>query len=76
MMYRITDFIAVLTTVSSEFLLKRVLLTNSGDVFKPLDQWFPNFFGPPPPWFHKIIPSAPYPTLYKAFFRIAVCTTH
>jgi hypothetical protein len=28
-----------------------------------LNQWFPNFFGPPPSWFHKLIPSAPYPTL-------------
>jgi hypothetical protein len=26
-----------------------------------VEQWFPNFFGPPPPWFHKPIPSAPYP---------------
>jgi hypothetical protein len=28
-----------------------------------IEQWFPNFFGPPPSWFHKLIPSAPYPTL-------------
>jgi hypothetical protein len=27
------------------------------------NQWFPNFFGPPLPWIHKLIPSAPCPTL-------------
>jgi hypothetical protein len=26
-----------------------------------LAQWFPNVFGPPPPWFHKHIHSAPLP---------------
>jgi hypothetical protein len=24
-----------------------------------LEQWFPNFFGPPPPWFHIHTHSAP-----------------
>ena len=32
--------------------------------FIELNQWFPNFFGPPPPWFHIQTHSAP-PTLFK-----------
>jgi hypothetical protein len=30
-----------------------------------LEQWFPNFFGPPPPWFHIHTDSAPLPLLKK-----------
>jgi hypothetical protein len=44
------------------FLVEVVLLK----VVHTLKQWFPNFFGKLPPLFHKLIPSAPYPTLpYK-----------
>jgi hypothetical protein len=32
---------------------------------EPLTQWFPNFFGPPPPWFHIHTHSAPLPFLKK-----------
>jgi hypothetical protein len=30
-----------------------------------LEQRFPNFFGPPPPWFHMHTHSAPLPFLKK-----------
>jgi hypothetical protein len=30
-------------------------------VLDDIDQWFPNFFGPPPPWFHIHTHSAPLP---------------
>jgi hypothetical protein len=30
-----------------------------------LDQWFPNFFGPPPPWFQIHTHSAPLPFFKK-----------
>jgi hypothetical protein len=33
--------------------------------FIELNQWFPNFFGPPPPWFHIQTHSAPLPLKKK-----------
>jgi hypothetical protein len=45
-------------------------------VLKTLGQWFPNFFWPPPPWFHKYIPSAPSPYSIKCILQNISHTTH
>jgi hypothetical protein len=31
------------------------------NILKTSDKWFPNLFGPPPPWFHIHTHSAPLP---------------
>jgi hypothetical protein len=34
-----------------------------------LTQWFPNFFGPPPPRLHELIVSAPLPYLNSPYIQ-------
>jgi hypothetical protein len=40
-----------------------------------LKQWFPYLIGPPPPWFQELISRVPSIIPWRAFFRMAVCTT-
>jgi hypothetical protein len=60
--FQIGAYLNVLLTCENP----ELLYFTSGVAYLPdinrVTQWFPNFFGPPPPCLHKLIPRAlPYP---------------